>query len=68
MDPACGFSMEYQRLRRRIRNDRGDGALAYVVVITLFGLLAFQPSLIVAAVDRLSMLLHLFVSQLARVF
>ena len=60
--------MVFPRLRRLVTDDRGDGALAYVVVITLFGLLVFQPSLIVAAVDRMSTLLNLLISQFGYAF
>jgi hypothetical protein len=49
-------------------DERGDGAVAYIVVITLFGLLVLQPSVIVAAVDRLSMLLGLLGSQIGYAF
>lgn len=60
--------MSHRRLRRRIRDERGDGVLAYVVVITLLGLLVFQPSLIVAGVDRMSTLLNLLISQIEYAF
>ncbi len=60
--------MEHRPLRRQISDERGDGALAYVIVITLFGLLVFQPSLIVAAVNRMSMLLNLLISQIGYAF
>lgn len=60
--------MECHTLRRRISDERGNGAIAYVVVTGVFSVLVFQPSLIVAAVDRLSTMISLLVSQLAFAF
>ena len=60
--------MDTQRFRRLVREDHGNGALAWVVVTSTFSVLVFQPSLIVAAVDRFSNLVHLLISQLEYVF
>lgn len=67
-ESAHPVTMAEGALLRRVREERGDGVLAYVVIIAVFGVLVFQPSLIVAAVNRLSILLNLFVSQLGYAF
>ena len=56
--------MSTQPLRRLARDERGFGSLTYVLVTGSFSVLALQPSLIVATVDRLSDLLDLFMGQL----
>ncbi len=60
--------MECHRLGRLVNEDRGHAALAYVVVTATFSILVLQPSLLVAAVDRLSTLANLFISRLQYVF
>ena len=60
--------MARHRLRRLVNEDRGHAALAYVVVTATFSILVLQPSLLVAAFDRLSTLVNLFISRLQYVF
>ena len=68
MRRASQLLMKYERLRRLVREDRGRGSLAYIVVAGVFSLLAFQPSLIVASVDRFSNLVNLLISQIGFAF
>lgn len=56
--------MNTQRLRRVARDERGYGAITYFLVTGPVAVLALQPSLIVAAVGRLSDLFDLFMGQL----
>ncbi len=62
------MSMERHLLRRLVHEDRGHAALAYVVVTATFSILVHQPSLLVAAVDRLSNLVTFFILRLQYVF
>ncbi len=62
------MSMERHLLRRLVNEDRGHAALAYVVVTATFSILVLQPSLLVAAFDRLFNLVNFFILRLEYVF
>ena len=62
------MSMERHLLRRLVNEDHGHAALAYVVVTATFSILVLQPSLLVAAVGRLSNLVNFFILRLQYVF
>ena len=55
-------------ITRLVHEENGNGLLGYVLVTGFFGVLVFQPELIVAVVYRLGDLMSLFVSQLEAIF
>lgn len=70
MEPAAErvVRMQSRTLNRRLRLESGNGALAYIVVAGSTSILILQPSLIVAAVDRLDVLWKLFVHNIQFLF
>lgn len=60
--------MQGHSLSQIVRDEGGHGLLTYVLVVGSFTFLVFQPSLIVASLDRLRHLAVLFVGQLGFAF